>query len=904
MRKRITTILILALFTAVAASAQIRDSSRILPQPPLLKDSLLVEPIDSAEFGNGSKEFFAGQDTSAALAIEPRGTLDRPAFSTARDSIIEDPEKNIIYYFGEVTAKYENMELTADYMAYNTHLNVVYARGTLDTITGEITGRPKMKTGETEYEMEEVFYNFGSKKAKIKNMATQQNEGKIVGDNLKMMPDQSINISGGKYTVCDAEHPHYYLKMTTAKVVTKPKQRTMFGPAYAVVEDVPLPLVLPFGFVPEMPDRASGILIPTYGQEETRGMYLRDLGYSFVIGDYLDLALTGDIYTYGSWAGRVTSRYKKKYAFNGSFSINYSNDVTGERGSADYNQSTNFGVNWTHSQDDKARPGTSFKASVNFSSPSNNRFNSSSISEGLQNQMSSSISYSKKWDKMNLSINAMHSQNSRDSSYVLTLPNITFNVNRFYPFKRKVRVGKERFYEQVSLSYSTSIQNKVSFKANDFNLNKEFLNKMQNGMTHNFTIGLPSFTLMKYLNFSPSVQYGMNWYFRESFLEYNPESNKVETKQTDQFSTLGISQTYSGGISMSTRIYGLFNFGRRSRIQAIRHMISPSISFSGRPELGTHANGYETYTYTDVDGKEHTMEYNRYSGNLYSPPGKGKSAALSFSIGNNLEAKIRKNLDPDSEDAKDPKKSTEKVKLIDQLNLGGSYNFLADSMKLSNISVSASTTVFGKLGISGNLNLDPYAINERGQRINKFNVAKTGHLARLTNASASLSYSINADGVFKGNDGQKEQSGDSDYTKVYYNPVTGEYIPGGWVYYVNPKVPWSLSFNYSYSYARSYQYANEQLKTNHKHTQTLGISGQIQLIKPLSINFNTGLDITAMKLSTTQLSATYDLHCFAISVSWVPTGQWQSWSFRIAAKASGLSDLLQFRKSSSFWDNN
>ena len=895
--------LLLAISPAYAQfiKGQERSLSDTIPQPPALKDSIVFSPIDSSEF--------AKPDDIEASEAKGSGGIDRPAFSTARDSVMEDPEKNIIYYFGEVTAKYGDMELTADYMAYNTKLNVVYAKGTLDTITGELIGKPIMhQGGNQEYEMEEVFYNFNSKKAKIKNMSTQQQEGKIVGDNLKMMPDQSINISGGKYTVCDAEHPHYYLRMTTAKVVTKPKQKTMFGPAYAVVEDVPLPLILPFGFVPDMPDRASGILIPTYGEEAARGMYLRDIGYSFVIGDFMDIALTGDYYTYGSWAGRVTSRYKKRYAFDGSMTVNYSNDVTGEKGSADYSVSKNFGVQWSHSQDAKARPGTSFKASVNFSSPSNNKYNSQNITEALQNQMSSSISYSKTWSGMSLSINALHSQNSRDSSYTVTLPNFTFNVNRFYPFKRKNRVGKERIYEQISLSYNTTLQNKVSFKASDFAFNKELLNKMQNGMTHNFAIGLPSFTLLKYFNFSPSVSYGMNWYFREQYMEYNPETDKVETKQTDQFSNFGISQAYSGSISMSTRIYGLFNFKGKGRLLAIRHMISPSISFSGKPEQGTASNGYTTYEYTDKDGNIKTVEYNKYSGGIYSPPGKGKTAALSFSFGNNLEAKVRKkDLDPDSEEAKDPKRSTEKIKLIDQLNIGGSYNFLADSLKLSNISISASTTVFGKLGISGNMTLNPYAIDEQGRTINKFNVVATGALARLTNASASLSYSINGEGkFFQGNDGQKEggKSGSAnDYTMVYYSPITGEYIPGGWVYYMNPENPWSLNINYSYSFSKSYQYSNNQLQTINKHTQTIGLSGQVKIIKPLSVNFNTGFDLTALKFSTTQFSATYDLHCFAISVSWVPNGQWESWSFRIAAKASGLSDLLQFKKSASFWDN-
>ena len=876
----------------------VRDSLRAVAPPdslPLVRDSLgaVRDSLDRTE------------DT---LFVQPKGMIDRPAFSSARDSVMEDLEQNIIYYFGDVTASYQDMQLKADYMAYNTKLNMVYARGVKDTITGTLSGRPQMTTGGKTYEMDEVYYNFNTRKSMIKNMATQQEEGKLIGDKLKMMPDQSINISGGQYTVCDAEHPHYYLKMTTAKIMTGPKQKTMFGPAYAVVEDVPLPLIIPFGFVPEKPDRASGILIPTYGEENARGIYLRDFGYSFVIGDYLDIALTGDIYTYGSWAARLTSRYKKRYSFDGSLSLNYSNDITGERGTPSFNQSKNFGVTWNHSQDAKARPGTTFRASVNFSSPSNNRYNSASVNEALQNQASSSISYSKTWSGVSLSLNLLHSQNSRDSSYTFTLPNVTFNVNRFYPFKRKNRVGKERFYEQISFQYGATMQNKVAFKASEFAFDKSMLNRMQNGVNHNFSIGLPGFTLLKYFQFTPSVSYGMNWYFREQYRVYNTETNQLETHFTDQFSTFGVSQTYSGGLSMNTRLYGMFTFGKRSKLQAIRHMITPSMSFSLSPNLATRANGMTSYTYTDKNGVEKTVEYNKYAGQLYSPPSGGRNASLSFSVANNLEAKVLKTQDPNAPEPTNPKDKYKKVKLLDQLNLSGSYNFLADSMRLSNINVTASTTIFGKLGINGNCSLDPYAINETGQRINKLNVLKTGHLARLTNASASLSYSINGEGKPKGNDGHGQGQGGgqgssgSDYARIYYHPITGEYIPGGWVYYLNPEIPWSLSFNYNYSYSRSYQVANQQLQTKHNHIQTISIAGQLRLTKAMNFNVNTGFDLTKMQLSTTQISATYDLHCFAITVSWVPTGQWESWSFRIAAKASALSDLLQFKKSASYWD--
>jgi len=874
----------------------------------LVKDSLRIVAQETGQ--NADSLINAQVDTTSPGPPKPRGSLQMPAFSNAKDSVIEDftNGQKMIYYYGDVTVKYGNISITADYIAYDLEHNTVFCKGTNDTITHEIKGKPKMTEGSQDYEMETLLYNFNTKKAKITNMSTKEQDGVLQGKDLKKMPDNSFNIKNGKYTVCDAKNPHYYLKMTTVKVLTQPSQQTVFGPAYVVVEDVPLPLGVPFGFVPQMPQRSSGILIPTYGEEKSRGLYMKGLGYYFVFGNYLDLSLTGDIYTLGSWAVNMTSRYKVRYKFDGSFSLKYSVDQTGEMDSPDFFQTKNFGVTWSHSQDSKANPGTTFRASVNFSSPSNSRYNSTSIQQGLQNQTSSSISYSKTFGFGNISVNALHSQNSKDSSYSITFPNITFNVNRFYPFKRKQAVGSERFYEKISISYNTSLQNKINFTAAEVDT-MNVLAKLQNGMQHSFAIGLPQFTLLNYFNFSPSVTYGMNWYFRELQEYYDETTDKVVQKYTDQFSRFGVSQTFSSGISMSTRIYGLFQFGKNSNLQAIRHMITPSVSVSYKPELGTPLNGYTSFSYTDKNGKEKTVEYNKYSGNLYAPPGKGKTAALSFSIGNNLEAKVKDKADTTG-------KGTKKVKLLDQLNLGGSYNFLADSIKLSTISVSASTTVFGKMAVSGNMTLDPYAIDGQGRKINKLQCLQPGKfkMARLTNASATLSYSLNGKGAINGNDGHQNggsggsnggnssSSESSAYARVYENPITGEYIPGGWVYYLDPSIPWSLSFNLNYSYSRSYSFANQELIIKDANVATVSMSGQLHLTPRMNLNLNTGLDLSKMKMTSTQLSATYDLHCFNISVSWVPSGKWASWSFRIAANASALSDVLQFKKASSYWD--
>ena len=870
-----------------AAASEIVDTTR-----PQLPDSLRAM----------RDSIYAADSTSRADSPDllKKSSISKPAFSAAKDSsrqIFADGQRKM-FYWGDVEVTYENIKLQADYMEYDMNTGTVFARGTYDSLARAWKGQPVMTQGDQTFNMEEIRYNFNSRKARITNMITQEDDGILHGQNIKMLPDKSINITHGKYTVCDLEHPHYYLKLSSAKVITKPSQKTVFGPAHLVVEDVDLPFVaIPFGFIPKRPERATGLLMPSFGEENARGFYMRDAGMYFVIGDYFDLSVTGDYYTLGSWAADINSRYMVKYKFSGNLGLNYSVDQTGEKGSTDFFQSKNFGVKWSHSQDAKAHPGQTFSASVNFSSPSNSRYNSRSIDDALQNQISSSISFGKNWNgKFNLSINALHSQNSRDSSYSFTLPNITFSVSRFYPFKIKNRVGKERFYEKFSLAYNTSLQNKIGFKASEFG-EPGLLDKFSNGMAHNFTIGLPDFTLLNYLNVTPSVSYGMNWFFRQSEAYFDPETNSVLTRMGSPLSHFGATHTYSGAVSMSTRIYGMYNFGKYNKVQAVRHVISPSISMSFSPEKGKAFNGWRSFEYVDTLGNKKTYDYNIYQGQINSYPGKGRSATMSLNIGNNLEAKVR--------DAKDTTGTgSKKVKILDQFNIHTGYNFLADSLRMSNVGISMSTSVFGKLGINGNLNFDPYAINEQGKRINQYNLVRNGVPLRLTNFSASTSYSISGKGTVKGNDGSKGGGqGPADYyRRIYYHPVTGEYIPGGWLYYTNPNVPWSLNFNYSLSMSRSYSFTNNQLIKKDRYTQTLGVSGNIQLTPKMSVQAQTGWDFVAMKMTTSQMSFRYDLHCFNIAVSWVPSGMYQSYSFLISANAAALSDLLRFKKSTSYWD--
>lgn len=895
------------------ASASLSDSlgkASAMPSDSLGKAPLAMDSADSLRLL---------QEDS----LRRKGTLEMPVFSTARDSIVEDLSegRQMIYYYGDVSVKYDDMDMKAEYMAYNVETRTVFAKGLPDPAdsTGKtIIGSPVMNKGGVAYEMESVYYNFKTGKAKITNMITQEGDGFLHGNHIKRLPDNSFNIADGIYTTCDYEHPHFYLKYSSARVVTTAsgKKNTVFGPAYVVVEDVPTPFAIPFGFVPNMGGgRSSGILMPSWGEETARGFFMRDLGYYFVFGEHWDLGVTGDLYTRGSWALRMNSRYTKRYKYSGNVSMNYSVDITGERNSPDYMKSTNFSVQWSHAMDAKAHPGTKFTASVNFSSPKNSTYNSHTIESALQNQISSSISFGKTWagTPFSLTINALHSQNSRDSSYAVTLPNITFTVNRIYPFKRKERAGKERFYEKFSFNYSTTFENKINFKSSEFN-SPDMWKKLKNGMRHSFTIGLPNFSILKYIQVAPGISYGMNWHFSDSKRVFNQELQKVETVQSNPFSTFGITQNFSASISLSTRIYGMFDFGKKRTVEAIRHMITPSISFSWQPNMRNAANGFTTMSYIDVNGIQHFVDYNIYDGQVAPPLGSSQAASMSFSIGNNVEAKVRDRADTTG-------KGVKKIKIIDQLSIGGSYNFLADSMNLSLIQVNMTTSIFGKMAINANATLDPYAIDEKGNRYNKFNVSKMGglNLFRLTNASFSTSYTFQGKGEFRLGKDYKPEGEDSSgattqrddtpghkhapaYQRYYYDPITGEYIPGGWIYYTDPKVPWSVNLNLNYSYSKSYQYANQQLVTKNNHMMTLGVSSQMRFTDALSVNLNSGFDLTKMKLSTTQLSGSYDLHCFGISVSWIPNGTWESWSFRISAKASALADLLQYKKNASYWD--
>lgn len=818
------------------------------------------------------------------------GSLGDPVFSDAKDSIVYDftGKERMIYYYGDVAVKSGDTEIKADYMAYNFETRIVFAAGRQDS-TGKWVGTPVMKESGKEYAMRTMYYNFSSGKARINEVLTQEGDAYLHGTVIKKMPDNAINVAHGKYTVCDAPHPHFFLKLSRARITPEPNSQTVFGPAYLVIEDVPTPLFLPFGFIPKRNDRSGGFLFPSFGEEAARGFYVTGIGWYFVFGEYFDLALTADYFTLGTYGFQAVSRYKKMYKFDGSFNLQWRENVSGLQGSSDYSSSREFSINWRHQQDQKANPNMSFGASVLFMTSSYRQHNSQANPQmALQSTASSSISFRKSWEgsPFNLSINLTHSQNMQDSSYVLTLPNFTFTMNTIYPFKRKNATGKERFYERFALGYSTTFDNKIRFKESEWG-SPDFWKKLENGMKHNFNIQLPSFNVLNHIQLAPSVTYGMTMFFQHTAKTYNDSTKMVEDVKSNAFSALHFSHDLSFGISASTRLYGTFMFGRNAFIQAFRHMISPSISASFRPDLVTWGwnRGYKTYRRDSTD-----VEYYSYTG-VYSPAGRGRSAGLSFSLSNNLEMKIRNKKDTANG-------GSTKVKLIENLSMSSSYNFLADSMKLSNISLSLNTNIAGKVALNANASFDPYAvdINRGGQRTGKYAVSAGQGLARLITFGFSFGYQ------FKGGENGFKNNAPSLDGIPHYHPETGEYLYTEYQFYQDFKAPWSLGFNYSFNYNTSYTQNSVSgigIKQDN-YIQSLGLNGQVKLTEAMNVSVASGFDFKNLKLTVTTFNIHYDLHCFEFAVSWTPFGSYRSWNFHFNAKSSMLADLLKYEKHASY----
>ena len=863
-----------------------RRSRSAAPQP---SDSLPAPAPDSTAMPR------EGADTTARDTVrrskKPGAFLDDMISGKNTDSLVYDVRNKTVYIYNEGDVAYQDMTLKGDYMRIDMNTKEIFAYGKADTVEGKPTvTHPVFEQGSASYTMDTITYNISSKKAKIKGVATQEGDGWLIGGSVKKMPDNTVNIQHGKYTTCDeTDHPHFYLAMTKAKVI--PGKKVVTGPAYLVLEDVPIYFLgIPEGFFPISSGPKSGLLMPTYGEEYVKGFFIRDLGYYFTISEHMDLAVRGGFYTLGSWEVKAASRYIKRYKYSGSFNMEYSSIKTGEKGEPDFMKQSNFRLQWTHSQDPKANPGSTFSASVNFATSGYSKYSATTLNDMLATQTNSSISYSKNWagTPFSLSANMAISQNSQAQTISVTLPTIVFNVSRFYPFKRREAMGKARWYEKISMQYSAKMTNQVNTTESEI-FTKQTLKNMKNGIEHTLPVSA-SFNLFNYINVSPSFNYTEKWYFKRQFKEWDPNNNRVVDLDPEYgFWRL---YNYSASVSASTTVYGMYDFTKKRRdrkIQAIRHTITPTVGFSYAPDFSALKYGYQRLVQSDSTGRYQL--YSPYAVNAYGVPSSGRSASMNFSLSQTLEMKVLSKRDTSG---------VKKIKLIDELRISGSYNFLADSMRLSTIPISFRTTIFGNFGINLSATLDPYRVTPQGVRYDKLFFP-----GRIVSTGWSFGY------TFKSRQ-DRSQPAINDITSIppeymnpYYDPygtmdpvLRRQYMAQA---YYDFSIPWNFGFNYTINYSVSY--VNNGTTGYEKNvTQSVNFNGSVNLTPKTGITFQAGYDIAKNKLTTSAISISRDLHCWQMSFSWIPFGFQRSWSFNIGVKAASLSDL-KYDKSQSMYDN-
>ena len=852
---------------------------------------------------------------TTSVNTKKKGAIDAPIHYKANDSIVfYGSGKGFLY--GEGNVRYEQarpIELKADLIQMNMDSNTVYATGRLDSL-GKPVGLPVFKDNTDEYSSKELAYNFETRKGFIKGGITQQGEGYIVADKTKKMNEDEMCMQGGKYTTCDHhDHPHFYLQLTKAKV--KPGSYIAAGPAYLVMEDVPLPLVIPFGFFPFTSSYSSGIIMPSYGDEMERGLFLKNGGYYFAINDYLDLEVTGEIYTKGTWGLQLGSTYTKRYKFNGNFRASYREDVYGEKDLPGYSKYNNFKVAWTHRQDPKASQYSSLSASVDFTTSGYNQSNVNNYynpAEQSKNITSSSVNYTQRFPESpwSLSVNALVSQRSQDSTISLSLPNITVAMSRIYPFKRKEAVGKERFYEKIALSYNMTFANSITAKENKL-MTSSFTKDWKNAIDHKIPI-TASFNLFKYLTISPSINLHDRMYFNKVNRSWNKQQQE---EQLDTMSGFFNVYDFNVGVSMQTKLYGFYTPNRKlfgDKIDRIRHVMTPSVSFNYHPDFGDDVwNFYSSYEKIIVDKNDinkithQTVTYSPYSNGMYGVPGQGMVGAISWSLGNNVEMKV-----------KDQKKSDEvgstqykKVSLIDNFTVSGGYNFAADSMKLQNFNAQLRIKLTKSFSLNLNGAFDPYkfGLNEYGKPVR---VNQLRDFPRFQGTGTSFQYTFNND-TFKKKDKTKptndenqdeensgvdfnlDQPSNIDKEKAEANSEKTTNSDG----YVKPAVTWSFTFNYSVRWGISNQFDYDMMDYKREWNHNLSFSGNLNPTPKWKLNYTGSFDLTALEITQMTLSIVRDLHCWRMSASVSPFGRYKSYMVTVGVNASMLQDLKYEKRS-------
>jgi len=845
--------------------------------------------------------------------IQKPNQIDAEITYSAQDSIVL-LGNGTGFLHGKSDIKYKNIELKADYVRVKMDSSLVFARGKLDSI-GKRVDDPVFTENQTEYTSKELTYNLKTKKGYIRQAVTKQGEGYVISDKTKKTNDDVLCMADGKYTTCDDhEHPDFYLNLTRGKVKTG--KYIVTGPAYLVVADVPLPIAIPFGYFPFTDKYSSGIIMPTFRDESTRGFGLANGGYYFAISDYMDLDLSGDIYTKGTWALNATSKYTKRYKYNGNFNMSYRVDLTGEKDLPNYSSTKNMSITWTHSQDAKANPYFTFSSSVNYSTSGYNRSNINSYYNPTLNSestKSSSVSFTKRFpDSSPFSVTGSMNiaQQTRDSTLDLSLPNISVSMSRIYPFKRKNAIGKERWYEKISMSYSGTFQNSIRTKENQL-FNSSLSRDWKNGMKHSIPVSA-TFNLLKYINISPSVNYTERWYLQSVNKSWD---TKRQTVRTDTVSGFNRVYDFNMGVSASTKLYGFYEpirsiFG--NKIDRIRHVFTPSIGFSYAPDFGTGNWGYYgTYTIPSNAAVQHDqiVQYSHYENSLYGAPGVGKSGNINYSFANNIEMKVRNDKDTTGTNA------FKKISLIDNFSVSGSYNMAADSMQWSIISASLRFKI-GSQTISLNGSFDPYmydynSTNKTLVRVNKLRW-EHGQFPRFLGTSAQYGYTLSND-TFKKKTKEKDKNknansttpdpklptktddpnslkngADTDKNKSVEKDADG---------YQKVTIPWSLSINYGVNYANTAKIDTIRKEYKMGLTHTLSFSGNISLTSNWKLSASSGYDFIAKQFVTTSINIVRSLHCWTMTAGVVPFGPYKTYNFRIGVNASMLQDLKYTKQS-------
>lgn len=876
---------------------QVIDSANGLDQ--------LVDSVVKSEADSTSTALIPSADTSRF--IRQKVDLDHVVEFTAKDSIILIGRNHAMMYGGSKIV-YGDIDVTASSISMDMDSSQVHAIGVPDSV-GELTGNPVFKDNSGEYESRVMKYNFKTKRGYITDIVTEQGEGYLTGGITKKTEDDEYYIKNGRYTTCDDhEHPHFYFQLTKAKV--KPKKNVVTGPAYMVLEDLPLPIAVPFGYFPFSEKYQSGILVPTFGEDYNRGFYLRNGGYYLALGQYADLALTGEIYTRGSWGLTAQSSYVKRYKYSGSLSASYLTTITGQKGDPDYNKMHNFQVLWSHSQNQKANPYLTFSASVNFATTgySRNSLNTYYTSAFTENTKSSTVNLTYKIpnSKWTFSTTANVSQRTADSTITVSFPNLTINMSQTAPFKRKRAVGDEKWYEKIKVSYTGRFQNSLTAKQNEF-IHKNLVKDWRNGMSHTIPVQA-TFNVMKYFNITPTITMNDRMYTSKIRQQWDPNASAVVRDTSYSFYNIF---DFSFGVSLSTKVYGFFKplkfLGKISeKLQMVRHVMTPSISFSAAPDFSAPFWGYYgNLDYVDNSGNQRHSRYSYFQHGLYGNAPSGKSGTISFNIANNLEAKVKSESDSTG---------FKKISLIENFTLSQSCNLAADSMKWSNLNTSIMLRLFKgfNLNLSATWDVYKYALNESGApvRINKLRLFNGGGWGRLSSTGTSFSYTFNNDTFKRKRDKDKDKKNDNQQPQGRINrgeendenaegqdnsgPVTDlELIDG----YAKWECPWSLTVNYSLSYGYgSFNY--DKLEYNGRWTQNLSLNASIRPTKNWSISASASYNFDTHKIAYMNCSISRQMHCFEMSASFVPVGPYKSYNFHIAVKSSILQDVKYDKHSS------